>query len=89
MIVNITDRYVNVSPFSKSLGSIKRVLIVSAAVVYDDPCSGKVFILIIHQALHFSEMKRSQLCPMQLRLNYVVIKERPKFLTSHPTDKDQ
>jgi len=88
MIVNVTDRYVNASPFIKSLGSIKRVPIVSAAVAYDDPRSGKVFILIIHQALHFPEMKRSLLCPMQLRLNDVVVNERPKFLTPHPTDQD-
>jgi hypothetical protein len=53
MIVNVTDRYFNASPFIKSLGSIKRVPIVSEAVAYDDPRSGKVSILIIHQALHF------------------------------------
>jgi hypothetical protein len=52
MIMNATDRYVNASPFVKSLGTIKRVLIVSAAVAYDDPRSGKGFILTIHQALH-------------------------------------
>jgi hypothetical protein len=88
MIVNATDRYVNASPFVKSLGTIKRVPIVSAAVAYDDPRSGKVFILIIHQALHFPEMKRCLLCPMQVRLNNVVINERPKFLTTNPTEKD-
>jgi hypothetical protein len=88
MIVNVTDRYVNDSPFIKSLGRIKRVPIVSSAVAHDDPRSGKVFILIIHQALHFPEMKRSLLCPMQLRLNDVVVNERPKFLTSRPTDQD-
>jgi hypothetical protein len=88
MIVNATDRYVNASPFFKSLGTIKRVPIVSAAVAYDDPRSGKVFVLIIHQALHFPDMKRCLLCPMQVRLNDVVINERPKFLTTNPTDKD-
>ena len=47
MIVNETDRFVTASPFVKSLGTIKKVPIVSAAVAYD-PRSGKVFILIIH-----------------------------------------
>jgi hypothetical protein len=80
MIVNVTDRYVSSSPFIESF--------VSAAVAYDDPRSGKIFILIIHQSLHFPEMNRSLLCPMHLRLNDVVANERPKFLTPHPTDQD-
>jgi hypothetical protein len=88
MIVNDTDRFINVTPFVKSLATTKRVPIVSAAIVYDDPRSGKVYVLIIHQALYFPDMPRSLLCPVQLRLNDVVINERPKFLTKHPTDKD-
>ena len=73
MIVNKTDRSINVTPFVQSLGTAKRVPIVTAAIAYDDPRSGKVFVLIIHQALYFPEMTRSLLCPMQLRLNDVVI----------------
>jgi hypothetical protein len=86
MIVNKTDRLINVTPFTQSLGSVKRVPIVSAAIAYEDPRSGKVYVLIIHQALHFPEITRSHLCPMQMRLNDVVINERPKFLTNHPAD---
>jgi hypothetical protein len=33
-------------------------------------------------------MKRFLLCPMQIRLNDVVLNEQPKFLTAHPTDQD-
>ena len=88
MIVNESDRYVTATPFVKSLGTIKKVPIVSAAVAYDDPRSGKVVILIIHQALYFPEMQRCLLCPMQVRLNDVVVNERPKFLTLHPTELD-
>jgi hypothetical protein len=33
-------------------------------------------------------MDRCLLCPMQIRLNDMVLNERPKFLTKHPTDKD-
>jgi hypothetical protein len=59
MIVNDTDRFINVTPFVKSLGTAKRVPIVSAAIAYDDPRSGKVYVLIIHQALYFPDMPRS------------------------------
>ena len=56
MIVNETHRMVNVMPFLQSLGTVSQVPIVSAAVAYDDPRSGEVFILIFHQALHFKNV---------------------------------
>jgi hypothetical protein len=55
---------------------------------YNDPKSARVFILILYQALHFKEMDHCFLCPMQLRLNDVVLNERPMFLTTAPTDTD-
>ena len=86
--MNKTDKTVKVTPFLKSLGSLTRVPIVSAAVAYDDPKSGEVIILIFHQALHMPELDHCLLCPMQLRLNDVVLNERPKFLTQRPTEED-
>jgi hypothetical protein len=80
MIVNETHRTVNVTPFLQSLGTVRRVPIVSAAIAYDDPRSGVVFIIIIHQALYFNSMNHCLLCPMQLRLTDVVINKQPKFL---------
>jgi hypothetical protein len=44
---------------------------------YNDPRLGKVFILIVHQALRFKELKHD-----------VVVKERPKFLTAEATEHD-
>jgi transposase InsO family protein len=88
LIVNTTERTARVTPFLKSLGSVCKVPIVTAAIAYDDPKSGEVFILLIHQALHFEEMPNCLLCPMQLRLNDVELNERPKFLTGKPTEKD-
>jgi hypothetical protein len=51
MVVSKTDCQVSVTPFIKSLGTLQKVPIITAAITYDDPKSGKVFILIIHQAL--------------------------------------
>jgi hypothetical protein len=56
---------------------MSKVPIVSAVMVNDDPRSGKVFLLIVHQALLFNEIKHSFLCPLPLRLNDVVTDERP------------
>ena len=88
MIVNETHRMVNVTPFLQSLGTVSQVPIVSAAVAYDDPRSGEVFILIFHQVLYFKNMNHCLICPMQLRLNDVVINEQPKFLVDRPNEKD-
>jgi hypothetical protein len=57
MIINKTDCQVNVTPFIKSLRSIQKVPIITAAIAYDDPRSGKVFFLDMNQALYFPDMK--------------------------------
>jgi hypothetical protein len=88
MIVNRTKRTLNVTPCLKSFGSVTKVPIIPAAIAYDDPRSGEVFIPIFHQAIDFPEMSHCRLCPMQLRLNDVALNERSKFLTDKPTEKE-
>jgi hypothetical protein len=88
LIVNQMDWTACVSPFLKSLGSVSKVPIASAAIAYDHPSTGEVFVLVIHQALQFTEMTHCLLCPMQLRLNDVVVNKQPKFLTTKPTKID-
>jgi Reverse transcriptase (RNA-dependent DNA polymerase) len=78
---------VQVSPFLKSLGTVTKVPIVTAALAYDSP-SGLTYILLIHQALYFEELEHNLLCPMQLRCNDVEVNERPKFLSTPPTTRD-
>jgi hypothetical protein len=70
------------------LGTVEEVPIVNAAIAYDDPRTGETYILMINQALYFQDMDYILLCPMQLRLNDVIVNERPKFLTERPTDQD-
>ena len=59
---------------------------VSAALAYDDPKTGEVHILEVHQAIEIPHLHHNLLCPMQLRVNDVEVNERPKFLTRYPTD---
>jgi hypothetical protein len=87
LIVIETRRSVKVASFLKSLGTVK-VTIVAAAIAYDDPNSAQVYILLIHQVLHFKEMDHCLLCPMQFRLNDIVLNERQELLTTSPTDTD-
>ena len=61
--------------------------IVLAALAYDDPIGGETVILRIHQAVHIPTMTNNLLCPMQMRLNDVVVNDCPKFVHDNPTDQ--
>ena len=65
---------------------MKGMQVVSAAIAYDDPTTGEVLILCIHQAVQIPTMENNLLCPMQLRLNEVLVDDCPKFLHPNPTD---
>jgi hypothetical protein len=47
---NKTRGRVKVTPFTKSLGTVTKVIIVKAAIAYYNPHSGQVYILILNQA---------------------------------------
>ena len=72
--------------YDESLGS-KTYKTVSGVVAYTDPKTGRTLHLIIHQAIHVPHLDHHLLCPMQCRVNDVIIDETPKFLASQPTDQ--
>ena len=67
-------------------GPTKTAKTVSGAVAYDDPEDESTKILIINQAILIPSIKHNLLCPMQLRLNDIIVNETPKFLCEAPTD---
>jgi hypothetical protein len=78
---------VTVSPFLDSLGTADSVLIVMAAIAYDDEITARTYILIVHQALYFGDkLERNLLNPFQWRLNGVNINDCPRILD--PTVSD-
>jgi hypothetical protein len=74
-IVNETQNTVKVTPFLKSLGSVSRVPIATAAIEYDDPRTRKMYVLVMQQGLKFEGMDHCLICPMQLGLVDVAINE--------------
>ncbi len=48
--------------------------------------TGKVYHLMIKQAIHIPHLDHHLLCPMRCQDNDVVVKDMPKFLVSDPTD---
>jgi len=70
---------VDVSGFSSVLGLIE-LPIISGAVAYDHPITGKVYMIYCWQ------MKNHLICPMQCRVNGVVINDTPKMCVPNLDD---
>jgi hypothetical protein len=77
------DRPVVVEGYDPFLGT-KTYATISRALAYDDPVTGKVYHLVINQAIHIPHLDHHLLCPMQCRVNDVIV--NAMFLTSDPTD---
>ncbi len=58
------DGPVIVEGYEPSLGT-KTYATVSRALAYDDPVTGKVYHLVINQAIHIPHLDHHLLCPMQ------------------------
>jgi hypothetical protein len=78
------DRPVIVEGYDPSLGA-KTYATVSGALAYDDPVTGKVYHLVISQAIHIPHLDHHLLCPMQCWVNDVIVDNTPKFLLSDTT----
>jgi hypothetical protein len=87
LVIYETLRTANVSAFINSVGRKSQVPIVHGALAYDCPYTGKVYVILVHHALHFPEMDHNLIPPFQMRVNGVVINECPKFLSPQPTDE--
>jgi hypothetical protein len=75
----------DVSGFSTALGLIEIELpIVPGAITYHHPTTGKVYILVFHQAIYCCQMNNYLICPMQCRVNGVVINVTPKMCVPNP-----
>jgi hypothetical protein len=86
LIILDHQRPVTVVGYDESLGT-KTYATVSGVVAYDDPQTGRTLHLIIHQAIHIPHLDHHLLCPMQCRVNDVIVNDLQKFLASEPTDQ--
>ena len=83
-IISTQDKKITVNGFTDALGS-KIVPVVDAAVAYDCEFTGRVYILIIRNALYFEEMNVNLIAPFILRLAGLKVNEEPKFMATNPT----
>jgi hypothetical protein len=78
------ERPLNVSGYDPKGPVAVDLKMVSTGMAYDLPGSGKVVILILHQAINLPHLPHNLLNPMQMRLNDVVVNETPKFQCANP-----
>ena len=80
MVLDLTGKTVSVTPFCESeYEAIDEIPVATVATAYDCPNTGKVYVLVINEALYFGErMNHSLLCPNQLRANGVRVDDCPK-----------
>ena len=80
-----TGKFVDVAPFTASLGKLRRIPIVDAMVHYECPISMKGYIFVIYNAIYVEEMKHNLLTPFLLREAGIVLNETPKMQQDEPT----
>ena len=82
------NRPVNVTGYDPSKGTMApNCRTVSAAIAYDCPMTGEVFIIEIPQAILIDHLHKNLLCPMQMRMYDVKVNDIPKYLTGNTTDQ--
>ena len=64
------------------------VKLVDAAVAYDCPFTGQVYILVIRNALYVPSMKINLLPPFILREKGIIVNDAPKIQVKNPTVSD-
>ena len=81
-------RTFNVQPFSSNLGMAKYFPIVDGALACDCPCTGKVFVLVIMNALHVLSMDHNMIPHFIMRFGGIVVNDVPKIHCEDPMVDD-
>jgi hypothetical protein len=84
LVFNDYDREVTVAGWDPE-GETQSLSIVSAAMCYTVPESGKTVLLIAHQSISSPSLSHNLLSTMQMRLHDVIVNETPKSQYMSPT----
>ena len=87
-IISDTGRIAEVNPFTLDYASI-RISIIDAAVRYDCPYNGKMYIFVLRNTFHVSSMKNNLIPPpFVMREAGIRVNDTSKIQTSDPTEED-
>lgn len=87
LVINDLGITVDVSPFSPDYPSMK-VKLVDAVVQHECPMTGKVYMLLIRNAIHVRTMTNNLIPPFILRQAGIMVNDVPKIQVKDPTEKD-
>jgi hypothetical protein len=65
-----------------------QVQMVDVAVRYESPFDGKVYILVIRNALYVPSMKYNLVPPLVMRQTGIIVRDTPKIHMEEPTEED-
>lgn len=86
VVLDTTGRTVSVSPFSDEYKSLTDIPIATLATVYENPTSGDIHILILHEALYFGDrLSHTLICPNQLRNHGIIVDDIPRQFDEEST----
>ena len=75
-------------PFSEEIGVAEGVPIVDGAISYDDPISGKTYVLLVRNALYIQSMPHNLIPPFIMRMRGVIVNDVPKIHCKEQTVRD-
>ena len=78
----------DVSPFTKSLGTIKKVQVIDCAIAHDCSFTGETHIIILYNALHIPEMLHNLVPPFVIRREGHTLSDVPKIQVADPSIDD-
>ena len=84
LVIYDYDRPVTVSGYDPQLGS-RDFKTISAVLEYTHALTGQIYHLVIHQAIQIPNLDHHLICPMQCRVNDIIISDVPRFLMKTPT----
>ena len=87
-VVNEYKQRIEVAGFSSEVGTLPKVPIVDAAMAYDCPYSGNVYILIVRKALWVPSMSHNLACPFIMREAGLEVNEKAKQHCENPTKEE-
>ena len=82
-----SGKTVDVSPFTPNYKPMSAP-IVDAALQYDDPFTGKQYILVVRNAIHVPLMSNNLLPPFMLREAGITVYDTPKIQVDDPSEED-
>lgn len=87
-VFEYSGRSCSVHPFTDSLGTVKDVPIVDAAIAYDCPYQHETYILLVRNAFYLPMMQNNLVPPFIMREGGIIVSEKPKIHSDDPSEDD-